>query len=152
MLSEVVAKHVHTINAHTRDVNCVSFSSNTLATCSGDKTVRLWSLDTFAELPPSPLCDHTYIVHCCVFSSFGSYLATCSTDGKVILWNGYTGEKIVALEHASKTCIRVCRFSPNSSLLVTGSDDESVCLWDVPRRQFIRYLYNSIILRGLQNT
>lgn len=135
--SNLVCSLHHTIGAHTSDVNGVCFSKNTLATCSGDKTVRLWALEDYRELLCSPLCGHGYYVHCCTFSSFGTTLATCSTDGKVILWDVKTGEKKTVLQHPSKTSIRVCAFSPNFSMLVSGSDDETLCVWEVSTRRLL---------------
>ena len=134
----MVATLVHTIGSHSSDVNWVDFNNKVLATCSGDKTVRLWSLDGYSELPRSPLCDHSYTVYCCVFSPFGGLLASCSMDGKVILWDTNSWDKVGTFMHPSKYSIRSCRFSPNSKLLVTGSDDETLCLWDVQSRKLIR--------------
>ncbi|XP_052254314.1 WD repeat, SAM and U-box domain-containing protein 1-like isoform X12 [Dreissena polymorpha] len=129
---DLVASLVHTINSHTSDVNGVCFSKDRkLATCSADKTVRVWDMTSYNELPFSPLCGHTYYVHCCCFSPFGTLLASCSTDGKVIIWDAKTGQKKCVLQHESKSPIRVCKFSPNSAQLISGSDDNNVCLWDV---------------------
>lgn len=135
----MVASLVHTISAHTSDINGVAFSTdNKLATCSGDKTTRLWDVDDFSELPCSPLCGHTYYVHCCTFSPFGTILATCSTDGKMIVWDVQNGKKVAILQHQKLNSIRVCRFSPNSKFLVSGSDDENVCLWSVQQKKLLR--------------
>ena len=138
-MENTIANHIHTIKAHSSDVNGVCFSEDTLATCSSDKTIRLWSLSDFTEEPVSPLCGHTYSVHNCTFSPSGATLATCSTDGKVILWDGKTWDKLAVLGHSSGSSIRVCRFSPTSDLLVTGSDDDKLCIWDVKARKLIRY-------------
>ena len=136
----MVASLHHTISSHTSDVNGVSFSADRkLATCSGDKTVRLWDIDDYAELPCSPLCGHSYYVHCCTFSPFGTLLATCSTDGKIIVWDPKSGTKKGTLQHDSRSPVRVCRFSPNSSMIVSGGDDNCMCLWDVSRMKLIRY-------------
>lgn len=90
-----VASLIHTIATHTSDVNSVAFSPDgTLATASGDKTVRLWDTADFSELTASPLVGHSYYVHCCTFSPFGTILATCSTDGKLILWGVKSGSKV----------------------------------------------------------
>ncbi|XP_071788780.1 WD repeat, SAM and U-box domain-containing protein 1-like [Asterias amurensis] len=133
-----MATLLHTLKSHSSDVNCCSFSATTLASCSGDKSIRLWSLDTFQELSISPLLGHAYYVHWVRFSPFGTILASCSTDGKVILWDARTGETLAVLQHPSRGIIRVCEFSPNSEMLLTGGADSVVCLWNVQTKKMMR--------------
>ncbi|XP_048781071.2 WD repeat, SAM and U-box domain-containing protein 1-like isoform X2 [Ostrea edulis] len=134
-----VASLHHTIAIHSSDVNSVAFSRDRkLATASGDKTVRLWDTEDFTELSASPLVGHAYYVHCCTFSPFGTLLATCSTDGKLILWDVKSGTKVATFQHPSKQSIRVCRFSPDSKYIVSGSDDETLALWDVTGKILVR--------------
>nr|XP_056717280.1 WD repeat, SAM and U-box domain-containing protein 1 [Euleptes europaea] len=126
-----MVKLICTLEDHNDDVNCCAFSSSFLATCSLDKTIRLYSLNNFEELPYSPLKGHTYAVHCCCFSPSGHILASCSTDGNTILWNSKNGLKLAVLEHPSRNPVRICRFSPDSTYLVSGAADGSVILWNV---------------------
>uniref|UniRef100_A0A8C5KXG3 WD repeat, SAM and U-box domain containing 1 n=2 Tax=Jaculus jaculus TaxID=51337 RepID=A0A8C5KXG3_JACJA len=121
---------IHTIADHSDDVNCCAFSSTLLATCSLDKTVRLYSLSDFAELPPSPLKLHTYAVHCCCFSPSGHVLASCSTDGTTVLWSAPSGQALAVMEQPGGSPVRVCRFSPDSTYLASGAADGSVVLWN----------------------
>lgn len=134
---------VQVLEGHNSDVIGCDFFGPYLATCSGDKTIKVWQKNEegrFEETSFSPLLQHTYGVNCVRFSPFGTLLASCSTDGKVILWNAQTGEKISDVQHSSGSCIRVCSFSPTSSILATGSDDENVILWDVATKSVIRVL------------
>ncbi|XP_069791548.1 WD repeat, SAM and U-box domain-containing protein 1 isoform X2 [Narcine bancroftii] len=122
---------VQTITDHIDDVNCCAFSSTYLASCSLDKTIRLYLLKDFSELPFSPLKGHSYGVHSCCFSSCGKFLASSSTDGTTMLWNPQTGEKLAVLRQPSESPVRVCRFSPDTEYLVSGAADGTVALWDV---------------------
>lgn len=58
-------------------------------------------------------------------------LATCSSDGSTVLWDLLTGQKLSSFIQPSRLGVRVVRFSPDASLLLTGGDDESACVWDI---------------------
>ncbi|XP_076456029.1 LOW QUALITY PROTEIN: WD repeat, SAM and U-box domain-containing protein 1-like [Babylonia areolata] len=137
-MADMVASQIHVISTHKGDVTAVAFGSTTLASVSGDKTIRLWDTKDFTEFPKSPFLAHSYIIHHCTFSPLGSVLATCSTDGKLILWDVWSGEIKAQFEHPSKCGIRVCKFSPDSSRIASGSDDDTICVWDIATRQLIR--------------
>ncbi|XP_065818590.1 WD repeat, SAM and U-box domain-containing protein 1-like isoform X1 [Labrus bergylta] len=119
-----------TLRQHTDEVSCCAFSPSLLATSSGDKTLRVYNTADFSELPFSPLSGHGYGVHCCCFSSCGSHLFSCSTDGSVIVWSSETGEVSAALHHPGRSPLRVCAVAPDSSHLLAGACDGTVALWD----------------------
>ncbi|XP_068184542.1 WD repeat, SAM and U-box domain-containing protein 1-like isoform X2 [Antennarius striatus] len=121
---------VASLGHHTDEVSCCSFSPSLLATSSGDKTIRVYSASDFTELPFSPLTGHGYGVHGCCFSSCGSVLLSCSTDGCAILWSSETGEVVATLKHPDRSPLRFCAFAPDSSFFVTGASDGTVALWD----------------------
>ncbi|XP_064306958.1 WD repeat, SAM and U-box domain-containing protein 1 isoform X1 [Phalacrocorax carbo] len=129
---------IHTLADHRDDVNYCAFSSSCLATCSLDKTIRVYSLNNFTELPYSPLRGHTYAVHCCCFSPSGHVLASCSTDGTTMVWDTCDGRTLAVLEQPSGSPVRVCRFSPGSTYLVSGAADGSVVLWNMQSLKLYR--------------
>jgi WD40 repeat protein len=119
---------IHTLRGHTSDVNTVIFSpthstSPLLASCSSDKTIRLWNLD---DQSSTILTRHTYQVHCLAFSpilnddSQAKYMASVSTDGTCLLWDLSTVCVLKEYKHDSGSPIRVCQFSPDGTLLATG--------------------------------
>lgn len=126
---------VQTLVQHKSDVNWCVFKGKSMATCSADKTVRLWRIKPDNQIEEdhtvSPLTGHTYYVHCCQFSPCGRILASSSTDGRVIFWDVKTGKQLHELSHESGVCLKICRFSPDGYQLLTGSDDETLALWDV---------------------
>uniref|UniRef100_A0AAY5L6F4 WD repeat, SAM and U-box domain-containing protein 1 n=1 Tax=Esox lucius TaxID=8010 RepID=A0AAY5L6F4_ESOLU len=119
-----------TLQDHRDDVNWCAFSATLLATCSADKTLRIYHTRDFSEVSYSPLSGHGYGVHCCCFSACGQYLASCSTDGSTVVWSTVTGEIEAVLEHPGRSPVRVCAFSPDSSHLVSGASDGTLALWD----------------------
>lgn len=127
-----------TLQDHRDDVNWCAFSSSLLATCSGDKTVRVYSTRDFSELPFSPLAGHGYGVHCCCFSACGQFLASCSTDATTLVWSTATGEVEAVLEHPGRSPVRVCAFSPDCNHLVSGGSDGTLALWDLPTKTLRR--------------
>ncbi|XP_035531878.1 WD repeat, SAM and U-box domain-containing protein 1-like [Morone saxatilis] len=127
-----------TLRQHTDEVSCCAFSPSLLASSSGDKTLRLYNTTDFSELPFSPLSGHGYGVHCCCFSSCGSYLLSCSTDGSAIAWSSETGEVLAVLQHPGRAPLRACALAPDSSLLLAGACDGTVALWDFPSRTLRR--------------
>lgn len=134
-----MATLIHTLADHSDDVSCCAFSSAYLATCSLDKTVRVYSLNNFTELPYSPLKGHAYAVHCCCFSPSGHVLASCSTDGTTVVWETGGGRTLAVLEQPSGSPVRVCRFSPESTYLVSGAADGSVVLWNTQSLKLYRW-------------
>lgn len=74
---------------HKSDINYCAWSpaDQTLCTCSGDKTLRLWSVGEGKEVVPSPISAHHFYVNCCAYSPAGDLLASGSSDTSVKLWS-----------------------------------------------------------------
>lgn len=127
-----------TLQNHRDDVNWCAFSGQLLATCSGDKALRIYNSHDFSELSFSPLLGHDYSVHCCCFSTCGQFLASCSTDATILIWSMYTGQIEAVLDHPGRSPVRVCAISSDSAHLVSGASDGTIALWDFPSKQLRR--------------
>jgi len=45
--------------------------------------------------------------------------------------------------------VRICRFSPDSTLLATAGDNGQVCIWDLIHRNLIRQGLQNIFFRNI---
>uniref|UniRef100_F7AE45 WD repeat, SAM and U-box domain-containing protein 1 n=1 Tax=Ciona intestinalis TaxID=7719 RepID=F7AE45_CIOIN len=128
------------LGGHTKEVNSCTFSTQYFVTCSGDKTLRVYSATTFTELPYSPIKIFKYGVNFVKFDKSGSLLASACSDGKAHLFQlSETDYQVVAVfRHSDVNTAQVCAFSSQSNLLVTGSADGSIALWDINSKKQVR--------------
>jgi len=83
-------QQIATLQGHTAFVNTLSLFQNDrlLASGSGDRTARLWNLDT--NLPIGPPMQHEGPVHAAVISADGKLLVTGCDDKNAYVWDIHT--------------------------------------------------------------
>jgi WD40 repeat protein len=101
-------------------VNSVALSADgKTAVSGGDKTVRLWDVDSGKQL--HCLTGHTDTVKSVAISPDGGRVASASVDGTVRLWDAATGQELRRFEgHAS--WVMSVAFSPDGRRLATGAE------------------------------
>jgi WD40 repeat protein len=116
------------LRGHTRHVWSLTFSpdSRRLASCSADRTVRLWEVESGAC---RVLRGHTDEVYAAAFHPDGTRLATAGRDRAVWLWDLERGEEVARLP-GHTDYVWSLAFSPDGKTLVSGSGDFTVRLWD----------------------
>jgi WD40 repeat protein len=103
-----------------------SADSRRLASCSSDRTVRLWDIESGAC---QVLRGHTDEVFAVAFHPDGTRLASAGQDRAIWLWDLARGEAVARLPgHASY--VWSLAFSPDGATLASGSGDFTVRLWD----------------------
>lgn len=121
--------NTHTLTGHQNWVRSVVVHPNgrTLASGSGDRTLKFWELETGTLLRTIPA--HDSWVRAIAASPDGRWLASCSNDRTVKLWDWETGN----LRHtlAGHTdWVRAVAFQPDGRLLASSGQDRSIRLWN----------------------
>jgi len=123
-------KLLRTLEGHEDSVMSIAFDSagRTLASGSGDDTVKLWDVANGKLL--RTFKGHKNGVMSVAFDSAGRMLASGSGDDTVKLWDVASGELLHTLK-GHKECVYSVAFNPAGRILASGSGDNTVKLWDV---------------------
>ena len=137
-----VTRCTSTIPGHTEAVLHVQFSGNgaSLATGSGDTTVRIWDVNT--ETPKYTLKGHRDWVLALAWSPNGRLVASGGKDNEVRLWDYATGKMVGKPLKGHTKWITALAWEPlhknfNCTRLASSSKDGDIRIWDVVRRQCI---------------
>ncbi|CCM01218.1 uncharacterized protein FIBRA_03266 [Fibroporia radiculosa] len=137
-------KSLCTLMMHTGPVLVVRWahSGKWLASGSDDQIVMIWDLDPTARgkvwgsdevnvegwKPLKRLPGHDSDVTDVGWSPGDRYLATVGLDSQVLVWCGYTLERLHRIDQHQGFVKGVC-WDPVGEFLATGSDDRSVRIW-----------------------
>ncbi len=138
--------------AHARGITCLKFSpdGSVLATSSADATIHIYSVTS--DGTPFPILKilrgHVAGINAVAWSPSKPYtLASASDDKSIMLWTpsgsgSQSGEMPILpsplIGHHNYAYSLA--FSPKGNMLVSGSFDEAVFLWDVRRGSVMRTL------------
>ncbi|MBY0261592.1 MAG: serine/threonine protein kinase, partial [Phycisphaerales bacterium] len=134
---------ITTLKGHRGEIKAVAFSPGgaRIATASHDGTARVWDAHTGALVHRLGGANAEHLEHV-VFSADGSQLLTASFDGTASVWDTATGARSALLSgHAGrgglggsavegKGWVYQGAFSPDGSLVVTSSLDQTARVWN----------------------
>ena len=125
--------HLHTLKGHRAAVNSVHFLGNTIATASGDRTVRLWNLSTGTMI--RTLGAHARGIAC--VNIVGGLVVTGSSDHVIKVFDMASGEEIRTLRGHNGL---VRTIQTDKTKIISGSYDQSIRIWDLNTGEMLQEL------------
>ncbi len=122
---------LHLIKDHAEAVFGVAYSPNgkLLATASGDRSAKLFQTTDYKRV--GSLTAHQDAVTHVAFNQNGTLLATTSADRQIRIWKVEIGKMENPLrQQGDADTINTCIFSPDGSLLVYGSSNSRVRIFN----------------------
>lgn len=138
-----------TVTGHTKRVNIVSWAASKqgspqLVTSSMDYLVKTWNADSGAPL--KTFKGHRSNVFVVATSHDGRYIASASSDNKIMIWNndssvkGSSKDEAIAVLDAHKDWATAIAFSPYSRRLVSAGRDGLIKVWNTETGEEIETL------------
>ena len=133
-------KCLHVLEGHLAGISTLAWSpdSNTIASGSDDKSIRLWDAIT-GKAYPHPLRGHHNYVSTIAFSPKGNMLVSGSYDEAVFLWDVRTGRIMRSLP-AHSDPVGGVDFIRDGTLIVSCAGDGLIRVWDTMTGQCLKTL------------
>jgi WD40 repeat protein len=123
---------VKTLREHTKPTNNVAYSydGKTIASCSDDETIKIWSTDLKTRESIMTLIGHNAPVLTVLYSFDSKYLVSSDESGEILVWEMPEG-KLLRRIKAHDELIQDVSFAGDNRTIVSASLDKKVKLWDI---------------------
>ncbi|PKK69944.1 WD40 repeat-like protein [Rhizophagus irregularis] len=134
-------KALYTHQAHEKDINSISISSNDkmFATGSQDKTIKIWSVSDGKLL--GTCTGHKRGVWCVQFSPVDYTIVSSSGDKTIKIWSTNDFSCLKTFEGHTNTVLRVSFITSGLQLISSGSDG-LIKLWNCKSNECVTTLDN----------
>jgi WD40 repeat protein len=121
---------IMTLEGHTKFITSCAISPDgkRIVSGSGDKTLKIWDLESGAEL--ATIKGHTKEVKACAISPDGRRIISGSADMTLKVWDVETGAELALLEGHTDDVFS-CAISPDGKRIISGSWDNTLKVWDL---------------------
>ena len=109
-------------------MNAIQLRDNTIVSCSGDFSVKLWNIDSGKNI--REFIGHTKGLACSQFSEDGKYVASAGNDKVINIWDASSGERVREMK-AHESLVRSLHIDSVSGRLVSGSYDTDIKVFDM---------------------
>jgi WD40 repeat protein len=126
------------LEGHTLDITSIWINpeGTRALTSSWDETIKEWRLDGDLSISTESPSPHSTEVTTITVSSNGKMAASASRDGKIVIWDTYSGNVLQILEsHLDQ--VNFMKFSVDSKYLISGggalstASDNVIRVWDL---------------------
>jgi WD40 repeat protein len=115
---------------------CVMADGQRITACYGDGTVRCWDLDS-GELLHTAHCGDQWLMSVAA-SRRGNQVLIGGWNHNVLLWQPGNGEPVELGRHDGE--VSTVAFLADDRRAISGSFDETLRVWDVAKREFVRIM------------
>ncbi|CAP37998.2 Protein CBR-LIS-1 [Caenorhabditis briggsae] len=124
-----------TLKGHTDAVNDIAIDAagKQLVSCSTDLTIKLWDFGQSYDCLKS-LKGHEHTVSSVTFLPTGDFVLSASRDHTIKQWDISTGYCVFTFR-GHNDWVRMIRISHDGTLFASGSLDQTVSVWSLPRKQ-----------------
>ena len=133
ILDAITGSRMAVLSGHTKEVNCVTFSSDGRSLVSGadDNTVKLWDMQTGGVV--RAFLGHTSLVWSVSISTDYTRIVSGSSDETICLWDIQTGKCLCTIKQQDD--VMHVGFSPIDPQHIISISGDKVWEWDLNGQQ-----------------